>query len=170
MKANFLFAVCLASVLASGCTAASHGTQTSTDSGQPLPHSQTFSFPLDEAIAAGNRSVPGNVQFGPNLDRAKNGGDFPVEANATAILVEARFTCTSPTCSYYALLAFNSGEGLSSPASQGSLRWMLNGRSLQEGNWALFVLPDSANAGLKGEARVSVFYGGDPPTGFTAFA
>src|SRR5437867_1814940 len=104
MKASFLLAVCLASVLVAGCTAASHQTPASTGSfpAPNAPRVQTFVFPLAESVAAGNRSaMPASTQFGPDGGDAVNGGPVTVDTNATAILVEARVACASPTCRHY---------------------------------------------------------------------
>src|SRR5687767_13365865 len=63
------------------------------DSEQESPDNETsiVSLPMQIAATAGNQSVIGGVDVSPI--RPSNGGELPMEGNATALVVEAKWTC-----------------------------------------------------------------------------
>jgi hypothetical protein len=172
MKA-LLLALVLAGGLA-GC-AAPAGTRGHPGATQPSPRFETFRFTVAEAMAAGNRTGPEpfNIQTGPTSNPAQvnNVGPVKVRGNATNVLLEARFSCTSRACRYYVSLAFSNTEGKSSPSVDGTLRWTYDPHGTMDvGTWGFAIFPDGASIGMSGEVRVTVFYGqASVPDGFTAF-
>jgi hypothetical protein len=133
---------------------------------------QTFVFPLTAILAAGNRSADFSVQFNDTLGATTR---LNVEAEATGILIEAKMNCTSPSCRFYSELALKTSTATTaardtSPSFDGTLRRTYEPpEGVEEGEWILTFRSDAVNANMKGDARVSVFYGSPVPQNFTAY-
>jgi hypothetical protein len=180
MRFSMLLIICLGISMAfAGCTSNSPDDEVP---GLPPPSKaesidsgpETFAFPIAIDLSAGNQSGPEPAEV--NLFSPDNYGAFAVSANASAIVVEARWTCqTSTTCGFRVAAAapvsdtqstvvFQSyGTGYAKAISPPDLK-------LVEGTWLATVRSDSVSSNVQGEIRVSVFYDGAVvPDGYTAF-
>lgn len=90
---------------------------------------------------------------------------WSVPADATALWVEARWTCVLPVC----LLAWNLTDPAGTATVQGTdspLAW--SPETLLPGTWSATVATGLAMP-VAGEVRVTAFFEGDVPDGYTAF-
>jgi hypothetical protein len=173
-RATLFPALCLALLLA-GCANSNHTENKIAVS--PRPSSQTFVANVAELVAAGNKTLlpppfgAVSVQEGPQGGAPVYGVSAHVAANATAILVEAKFTCQSPTCAYFTQLERPDRVNVNGPTAQGALRWeAVKEPPVAVGSWSVAILPDSASVNMAGSLRLTIFYGQSIPAGFTAFA
>lgn len=99
-----------------------------------------------------------------------DGGPTDVGENATAILVEAQWTCQTPECRFVFDFQNGDDETIFRIYGNGPIRAEVPAEiPLKPGKWDAVVLPDSANIEVRGEIVVSVFYGGPVPDGYSAF-
>lgn len=95
-------------------------------------------------------------------------GDMDVDANASGILIEARWTCESPTCSLDVILLDPDGEELVRAPGSGEVSFFVE--NLTEGTHR-FGLESSTDAVVNaaGDIAASVFYGDASAEGYSAF-
>jgi hypothetical protein len=123
----------------------------------PSPHteSRTFSF------VAGAGQPGAMVQY-PDF----RAGSFQVPANVTALVIEAQWTCTTPSCTYTLHYAGPDGNDHVGPTGSGAANVTVD--AVEPGNWGIALFPETVAGDTKGETRLTWFFGPVPP-GFTAF-
>ena len=171
---GLLPAILLAGLLLSGCTgnssvASPSDSPTASPLGDPPVAPQIVRIPIFMPISAGNQSgpLPFIVNGPPPIS---DGGPIPVAENATAMLVEVRWSCSSPTCRFQFELEDPNDQNVVVMSSSGPIRFQVPSEiPVIPGKWDVVVRPDSANVKVQGEFRVSAFYGGPVPDGYTAF-
>lgn len=148
-------AVLLALTIA-GCTRGGE-----TDNAPREPSYETVSIPID--VQAGGLPAP------PPVGNATGAaGEVEVGANATAILVEARWTCQSPTCGFDLVLLDPAGSEI--VRSSGAGEAAAGAENVTAGTYAVQLAYGSDPiVGAQGEIRASVFHGGGIPDRFSAF-
>lgn len=138
-------------LLLAGCLGANNGTASDGD-----PRVETTRIPL---------ALPGGAP-GPASDQFAIGGDADVTGNATRILVETRFTCSSPLCEMTLVLL--DPDGNEACSGSGANEVDCDAVRPAPGTYTLRMVPESPVVQLEGEARISVFDGPATP-GFSAF-
>ena len=94
--------------------------------------------------------------------------DFAVDENATGVLVEARWSCASPTCTLDVLLLGPDGEELVRAPGSGEVSFFLEdvvSGAYRYGVEAAVELVVEA----QGDVAMSAFYGSASAEGFSAF-
>jgi hypothetical protein len=163
MRAIYLLLVLLPMLVIVGCLADDDEATTPpppTGNNTSATRNETFVIPLDLA-----GSGPG-----PTQSRAE--GAIVVEANATGIIIEARWDCTSPTCDIDFSLVDAEGTEVATGGGGGSATLSLqasNGTGLPNGTYILRATPQAPAVQITGEARAVVFYG-PIPSDFSPFA
>lgn len=146
--------------LLAGCTTPSEEGTVGPGPGSAADVKVLRSLPVTMSVALGQGSE-GAVQNGTN------GGAFIVSPYAGAMLVEGRWTCTSPTCSF--------AVGVEDPA--GVTTWPLTGDGAfrlivlapQPGTWDIRLRAENASLDVQGELRAAVFEGPDVPDSYSLF-
>lgn len=126
-------------------------------SGDDDPAFVTTSIPL---------ALPGGAP-GPASDQFAIGGEVVVAGNATRVLVETQFSCSSPLCEMALVLLDPDGEEACSSSGTNEVGCEVSRPA--PGTYALRMVPNSPVVQLEGEARITVFDGPATP-GFSAFA
>lgn len=116
---------------------------------------ETFRVPLD---------LPASGPAGPTGSRAE--GVVLVDANASGIVMEARWTCASPTCDVTFVLLDEEGAEVATASGSGDATFTVEAPA--NGTYTLRATPSGTVAGMQGEARAVVFYG-EIPDGFSPF-
>lgn len=118
--------------------------------------SQTRSFLIDV----------GGPSTGP-VPPAFDMGDVDVAANATAILLEATWSCASPTCTLDLLLVGPEGDVVARSPGTGEASFIVSPIAPGGYRWGVETSSDPVvSAG--GDVAATVFYDGPIPDGFTA--
>ncbi len=165
----------MACILLAGCTTSPNDPSAAVGKpgGPPLlgNHSsdtpQVEHIPLSFIAGLGYQSGPLPIHVSHDSQR---GGPTMVAANASAILIEARWSCQSPTCRLRVEFEDPEDTDVINEFSDGSFRaGVPRDVALIPGRWDLGLFLDSPIIGLAGEARVSVFYDSPIPDGYTAF-
>ena len=94
------------------------------------------------------------------------GETFDVPENATQVLIEARWECTSPTCDVTITVTDENGTEVGTGSGNGQADITLEAPAA--GTYTIEFSTDAPVAGVTGEARVTVFTG-EVPDGFTAW-
>ena len=110
-------------------------------------------------------ALPGGAP-GPASDQFAIGGEVAVDANATRVLVETRFACSSPLCEMALVLLDPDGDESCSSSGTNEVGCEVSGPLA--GTYTLRMVPQSPIVQLEGEARITVFDGPATP-GFSAF-
>ncbi|HET6406223.1 MAG TPA: hypothetical protein VFH78_16435 [Candidatus Thermoplasmatota archaeon] len=111
-------------------------------------------------------SIPMNFQASGPGPLSPDGGSFEVPANATQVLIEARWECTSPTCDVTITVLDANGTEVASGSGSGQADLSLDAPA--PGTYTVEFSTSAPAAGVSGEARVTVFTG-TVPEGFTAW-
>lgn len=93
-------------------------------------------------------------------------GSFEVPEGANETFLEARYTCTSPTCAFWLQVANEGGE-MQEQADPSTNANELRA-TLAPGSYLAQTRSGGPAANMEGEIRVTVFFG-PIPEGFTAF-
>lgn len=169
MKAKHQSISLIALVLLAGC-GDSRGVETlaSPDTGTVTgPSIEVVLTPLSLPAAAGNYSGP--LPFHAPV-MTERGGPIQVGRNATQLLVEAQWTCNSPTCHMRLELENPDDQDILSVFGDGHVRAPVpNDVLVVQGKWDVAMFADGAVAGVVGEIRTSVFYNQEIPEGYSAF-
>ncbi len=97
------------------------------------------------------------------------GGEFSVDENATALLVEAVWTCTLELCPMDLWVYDEDSEQSGSTSGDLSARLVMDEPHRDTWYAVLAASPGSAHANVQADFRVTVFYDGPVPDGYTAF-
>lgn len=111
-------------------------------------------------------SIPMSFQAAGPGPLLPDGGTFDVRENATAVLIDARWECASPTCEIAIRVVDANGTEVASGGGSGEA--VLSFDAPVPGTYSLAFSTAAPVAGVSGEARVTVFTG-DVPDGFTAW-
>jgi hypothetical protein len=125
---------------------------------QPHTESRTFAY----AAGVGQDGV---IAFQPDGFRA---GSFEVPANVTALVIEAQWTCTTPSCTYRLHYAGPDEHDVVGSTGNGAVSATVSGDDSRAGVWDIGLYPEGAAADIQGETRLTWFFG-PVPAGFTAF-
>lgn len=157
MRPLILIAAAAAVALLAGCTNSDgdEGDDNGGTGGAPNTSTNTTtSIAMD--FAAG----------GPGPLAPDGGGTVDVPANASALLLEARWECTSPTCDIAITLVDDEGTPVGTATGDGDAT--LSVPNPGPGTYTVEFATQAPVAGVQGEARLTVFQGA-VPEGFTAF-
>lgn len=167
MRAFLLLLVAAAVALLAGCAtdddgATGDGNDNTTGNNSSV-RNETFSVPIN---------IQASGPIGPTGSRAE--GAVAVEANATAIIMEAQWECASaPSCDLTFSLLDPEGNEVATGQGSGTATLALeaeNATGLAPGDYILRATPGTpGTVGMSGEARAVVFYG-PVPDGFSPFA
>lgn len=109
----------------------------------------------------------GGPPMGP-MPLAFDMGDMEVDVNATGLLVEARWTCQSPTCTLDAILIDPEGVELVRAPGTGEVSFFVE--NLTAGTYRYGVESSTEPVvDVRGEIAASVFYGSASAEGYTAW-
>ncbi|HWH07573.1 MAG TPA: hypothetical protein VNX21_00140 [Candidatus Thermoplasmatota archaeon] len=97
--------------------------------------------------------------------RESQAGAFPVPEGATHVLVEARWSCLSPTCGF-AVALFVDGEDVEAARGTGEAAFVAPAPAAGEHQVAL--MSTGPAFGMTGEIRATAFFA-PPPDGWSAF-
>lgn len=108
-------------------------------------------------------SLPAAAPVGEPRDTQK--GKFTVPEGATHVVVEARWTCASPTCGF-AVVLFVDGKAEDGAEGKGAARFA--GKAPAAGDHEVALMSTGPAFGMSGEVRATAFYA-EPPAGWSAF-
>lgn len=165
--------------LLAGCAGRTESPLEPSTTDDPDPESpgaapQVESFSISALVSFGNRSGP--VPYSGSLGSvdgadARTGGTVQVGDNATVLIAESRLDCAVP-CAVW-LGAFDSGgerRADSGPVNGGDIRVVYSPpNGVASGEWFIRLYTEGASMNVNGDLRVSVFYDGSVPDGYTAF-
>lgn len=97
------------------------------------------------------------------------GGEFRIKDDAQELLVEAQWTCLLDACPMDLMAADDDYDQWDYSSGDLSARLIMD--ELESDTWFAWLAPPqvSAHAMMEGVIRVTVFYDGPVPEGFTAF-
>lgn len=167
-------AVALALCLLAGCVAKPPaGTQSATDAGSAGPAASGGNAnatpkvtTIKVSLAAGEPGLGPGTPVSEPTDTEK--GAFEVPTGATSTLVEAKWTCSTPACSFSLSIQQKDGKAIASaPKAEGSARILTT--TLAPGSYLAALRSGGPAANMAGEIRVSTL-AGNFTDGYSAFA
>lgn len=139
--------------LAAGCLARDEASLVGDDDATNASTNATTSIPMSFQAAGPGPLEPGSQPFA-------------VPANASAILIEARWECAAPPCGLALTVLDENGTEVASGEGQGEVN--LDVPDPAPGNYTIRFSTNAPATGVSGETRVTVFTG-EIPDGFTAW-